>query len=177
MKKGFTLVEILIVVVIAVSVAAFSVPAYKKAQEKASYNAAAGFLSQLGTAVKNLRADLAMEGSNRLFPVDGKIAQVDINWSNVQNANYTTATNAAKVSDLDTNIKLGSSLVARGYMPAFPFQALPYNGYSFYICPQNAPSTDNCCASDVVVCMQNNLSINYHRGRFLNTGVITSHAR
>ena len=42
MKKGFTLLEVLIVVVIAVSVAVFAVPAYKKTQDKNRYLAAQG---------------------------------------------------------------------------------------------------------------------------------------
>ena len=56
-RNGFTLLEVLIVVVIAVSVAAFAVPAYKKTQEKNKYLAAQGVLLDLGTAVRALRAD------------------------------------------------------------------------------------------------------------------------
>ena len=60
-NKGFTLLEVLIVVVIAVSVAAFGVPAYKKSQERNRYLAAQGVLMDLGNAVRTFRQDLKID--------------------------------------------------------------------------------------------------------------------
>ncbi len=50
-KQGFTLVEVLVVVLIAVLITLASVPVYKRNQERARYMAASGVLLQLGTAV------------------------------------------------------------------------------------------------------------------------------
>lgn len=55
MKKGFTLIEIMIVVVIAVSVAAFAVPAYKKSMDRNKFMAAEGKLIELSTALRNVQ--------------------------------------------------------------------------------------------------------------------------
>ena len=70
-QKGFTLLEVLIVVVIAVSVAAFAVPAYKKSQDRNRYMAAQGALIDLGNGVRALRADLAVDAPSKAFPTSG----------------------------------------------------------------------------------------------------------
>lgn len=54
MKKGFTLIEVMIVVVIAVSVAAFAVPAYKKSQEQNRFLAAEGKLLEISSGLQNV---------------------------------------------------------------------------------------------------------------------------
>ncbi len=54
MKKGFTLIEVMIVVVIAVSVAAFAVPAYKKSQEQNRFLAAEGKLLEISSGLHNV---------------------------------------------------------------------------------------------------------------------------
>ena len=51
-KKGFTLLEVLVVVLIAVLVTLFAVPAYKKSQDKNRYLAASGVLMDLANAVR-----------------------------------------------------------------------------------------------------------------------------
>ncbi len=63
-KKGFTLVEILIVVVILASVVAFGVPSYRKAQVRARFNAALGTLTQLGGGINNLYSDILTYSGN-----------------------------------------------------------------------------------------------------------------
>ncbi len=55
MKKGFTLIEIMIVVVIAVSVAAFAVPAYQKSQDQNRYLAAEGMLIEVASGLHNVQ--------------------------------------------------------------------------------------------------------------------------
>lgn len=54
MKKGFTLIEVMIVVVIAVSVAAFAVPAYKKSQDQNRFLAAEGRLLEIASGLHNV---------------------------------------------------------------------------------------------------------------------------
>lgn len=54
---GFTLLEVLIVVVIAVVVTMFSVPAYKKSQDKNRYMAASGVLIDIANAARMMKAD------------------------------------------------------------------------------------------------------------------------
>lgn len=55
MKKGFTLIEVMIVVVIAVTVAAFAVPAYKKSMDRNKFMAAEGKLIELSSALRNVQ--------------------------------------------------------------------------------------------------------------------------
>ena len=54
MKKGFTLIEIMVVVVIAVTVAAFAVPAYKKSQQRNQFLAAEGKLLEISSGLRNV---------------------------------------------------------------------------------------------------------------------------
>lgn len=54
---GFTLMEILIVVVVALSVTAFAVPVYRKAQVRNNFAAAQGFLVEVYNAVSMCIAD------------------------------------------------------------------------------------------------------------------------
>ncbi len=49
-KKGFTLVEILFVLIIAAGIMAYAVPSYKRAKERARYEAATGILLDVGSA-------------------------------------------------------------------------------------------------------------------------------
>ena len=55
-KKGFTLMEMLIVIIIISVMVVFATPAYKRAQARAKYQASLGTLVQLGAAVQMLRA-------------------------------------------------------------------------------------------------------------------------
>lgn len=60
--KGFTLLEVLIVVLIAVMVTMFSVPAYRKAQERNRYLAAVGVLMEVATAAQILHEEYPEKG-------------------------------------------------------------------------------------------------------------------
>lgn len=176
-KKGFTLLEILIVVVICISIAAFAVPAFKKTQEKARFNAAAGALVQLGNAVKNLRLDLDMEGTNTTFPLSTDYVSLSADWSDPSNSTFTTVANATKLADIATsNDNLGYALVARGYMPQFPSTTNTFNGYTYYICPATGSgSTQTCCSStSVIACMTNTDSLVYRYGKFMENGSVVA---
>ena len=50
--RGFTLLEVMLVVLIAVLVTMAAVPAYKRNQDRNRYMAASGVLMELGTAIR-----------------------------------------------------------------------------------------------------------------------------
>lgn len=54
-KRGFTLVEILFVVIIAAGILAYAVPSYKRTKERARYEAATGVLMDLGSTALALK--------------------------------------------------------------------------------------------------------------------------
>lgn len=56
-RQGFTLLEVLVVVMIAAVVTMFAVPAYKKAQDKNRFMAASGVLVDLANGAKMFHAD------------------------------------------------------------------------------------------------------------------------
>ena len=57
LRNGFTLLEVLVVVVISIVVIMFAAPAYKKTQEKNRYIAAQGILMDLGNGVKMVKME------------------------------------------------------------------------------------------------------------------------
>lgn len=152
-NNGFTLLEVLIVVVIAVSVAAFAVPAYKKTQEKNKYLAAQGVLLDVGTAVRALRADLKMEGGNK-FPTSTTPLTLS---SSYQNSVGSSLSSELKNQD---NTNLLYSLFSRRYMQKIAYDAgttNKYKGFFLVICPDGTATSSSCCGnnSSVVACMYN----------------------
>ena len=87
-KKGFTLLEILIVVVIAASVLLFAVPAYKRTQDKSVFTAAQGVLIELRSAVQSVRQDLAAGGSSVQLPSGTTPLQLLAAWQNESSVDY-----------------------------------------------------------------------------------------
>lgn len=154
-QNGFTLLEVLIVVVIAVSVAAFSVPAYKKTQEKNKYLYAQGVLLDLGTAVTALRADLSSQNAG-VFPSSTTPYLLAYTCQSAVGNSLSKEFNA---QDDATRCK---SLFSRNYIQPVgydsPYSGNKVKGFSFYICPQNAATSSQCCGNDsaVVACMYNN---------------------
>lgn len=153
-KKGFTLTEVLIVVVIAITVTAFAVPAYKRTQDKANYTAALGWLMQIGSAVQALRMDMQMEGLSYSFPTTSTaIVIVDTAWNTTDSSVQSALTLGALGKD---NAKLGKALVQRNYMARVP--AYTFHHYNFIVCPTGTASNSYCCSSEseAVVCMMDN---------------------
>lgn len=66
-KHGFTLVEVMVVVLIAVLITLASVPLYKRSQDRVRYMAASGVLMQLGTAISLYQEACGDSGAS--FPV------------------------------------------------------------------------------------------------------------
>ncbi len=141
-RKGFTLLEILIVVVIAVSVAAFALPAYKKMQDRTNYMAAQGFLIDLGNSVKMLREEL------------------DYNYPSSSAKLVSASWQSSVPSDPDNVVFTVNNahllLFVRHYLGAMPLDSSNYyKNYMFAICPENTSTSSYCCQgdSDVVACM------------------------
>ncbi len=153
-KRGFTLLEVLVVVVIALSVAVFAVPAYKKTQDLNNYTAAQGVLLNLGSAVRNLQMDASAAGKDD-WPKDNSV-QVTASWQNAANATDPDIVSKHKtVAELET-ADFPYALFAM-YMAPIPFTNEMYKGFKFYVCPANtkSSSTTDCCNKDreVVACM------------------------
>lgn len=142
MKKqtGFTLIEILIVVVIAVSVAAFALPAYKKTQDRSNFMAAQGVLVELGNAVMMLQEELSFQ-----YPTSAQTVLANWQDSTLDPQETTVNTSNAKYF-----------LFLRKYMSPMPLDgASRFKNYRFVICPEGSSSSSLCCSGDynVVACM------------------------
>lgn len=173
-KKGFTLTEVLIVVVIAITVTAFAVPAYKRTQDKANYTAALGWLMQIGSAVQALRMDMQMEGLSYSFPVGETSVMVSSSWNNADSS----VTNALTLGAVgQNNYKLGIALVKRGYLQSIIGDS--FRHYAFYVCPTGTAVSTGCCSSesDAVACMYDNGYSNratkaYWKAIYFNDGTV-----
>ena len=167
-KNGFTLVEILIVVVIAASVLMFAVPATKKAQERNKYLAATGVLADIGMAMQALRIDAAMQGSTVVYPAANHLLAMTATFQTTSTTNYQTS----QVSDLASlnDTIFPYAIFSHGYMQSIPYDGTnTYKGYSFTLCPQETSTGE---ANNVVVIMQTSNSATYQGARFLQDGTI-----
>lgn len=157
--KGFTLLEVLIVVLIAATVAVFSVPAYKKTQEQNQFLAAQGILDSLGSAVLSMRADLSSQGVSS-FPSSASVKVLN-SWQTA-GTDYTNAYNKefSQLTNTGTTPGLGLALFAKQYMAPIPYTDATnsvYKGYVFYVCNGTADS-NTCCVSNAVACIKYNLT-------------------
>lgn len=153
-SQGFTLLEILIVVVIAASVLVFALPAHKRAQDRNMYLAAQGVLFDLANAVQTLRMNLAELDPEAAFPAGTAPVQVLAAWQNASTSDYTTA--ASNELNVLSDTQRRYALFARNYLQPIPYDSgNVYKAYTFYICPP-AGSNSQCCGNDtnVVACMQ-----------------------
>lgn len=177
-RKGFTLLEMLVVVVIAGSVLLFAVPAYKRMQDKNAFTSAQGVLMELRSAVLALRQDLALSPSSYSFPGTSPL-QLDASWQNENFGGYAVILQTS-VQDLDTD-KLKNALFIKKYIQPIHFDSgtSKFRNYDFYICPTTA-STAACCGNNknVVACMQDTNRCSratkgfYYGARILTDGTI-----
>lgn len=114
--KGFTLLEVMIVVLIAVIVTVFSVPAYKKTQEKNRYRAASGVLMDLDNAMRMFKEDYP----DYEFNFSGDVGLITANGTNTTDTPPTTSAN-----------NLAAWLQSHSYLNQIPFTNGTYMGYQF----------------------------------------------
>lgn len=168
---GFTLVEILIVVVIAASVLMFALPASKKAQERNKYLGAVGVLSDLGMAMQSLQTEASMQGSEVVFPEAGSSATVLSVWQNTSNGSYADALQN-DLASLNSTI-FPYALFAHGYLQSIPNEGtgtnIVYQGYSFTLCPS---ATSDGSVNNVVAIMQTGNSTTYQGARYFRDGTV-----
>ena len=174
-QKGFTLVEILFVLIIIAVVMAYAVPSYKRTKDRAAYDAATGILVDLGNAVQAMKRDLTMQGysfTTYPFPASDyhKVVNGDetLDSSTVENSTLKNFLSISNATTRDT--RFVGSLFAFGYME--PFTS---NNYNYYVIRSTSANVCNtkCRVSGVVACMckssLNNLDC-YYGAAFLNTG-------
>lgn len=148
-KRGFTLVEILVVVVIALSVIAFAVPSFKKTQERSRYLAAKGILLDLGNAVVSMQSAMQVEASGgNSFPSSK---------TQITNTISTATDKLDQLGSYSSDTNLAKAMFSRKYLNPIPFDSgNTFKGYSFYVC---AGSVSGCCTSDKAVACMTNTSV------------------
>ncbi len=141
-RKGFTLIEVLTVVLIGAIVVLFAIPNYRKSQDKNRYLTASGVLMELGNGVNMLRED---------FP------WVDLTSDAVKReAVFYVGTGAYLTVGSDgemTGSTVISWLVFNNYLNSFPIDDFGrYLGYSFAISTTGAANC-SCNTGEAVACM------------------------
>lgn len=132
--KGFTLLEVLIVVLIAVMVTMFAVPGYRKAQERNRYLAATGVLMELASAAQIL---------NEEFPDTVYSASV------TGNASWSTCPEKPSSSNVLAYLQ------CHKYLGDIPFNGGAFKGYTFALNSKgNASCGSSCNFSGAVACMK-----------------------
>lgn len=170
-RSGFTLAEMLIVVVIAALVVVWSVPSFKRSQERARYDSAKGLLIDFGMAVQAMRGDCSActTGTSVYRGTTGK---------QLTSSMQTTLSSEASICNL-TDDQRDIALFARDYIPPVPLSTdNKYKNYAFYICPANGSTYSPCCSAgpnsvSAVACMYDaNASSSYQKARFLDDTTI-----
>lgn len=158
-RKGFTLLEVLVVTVIAASVLLFAVPAYKRSQDKSLYTAALGVLMELRGGVLAMRQDLrlAREATGQAtipFPADVSLLMQPVYYDQNQSGYGNTVGKGMESQEVADNLPY--AFFSHGYMQPIPFDDTvnnEYKRYKFYIC--SGAATQHCCSSaNVVACME-----------------------
>ncbi len=146
-KKGFTLTEMLFVVVIAAGILALALPSYRKAKDRSQYQAATGMLMDLGNAVEAITNDLAMQG------VNVSVTTGDSTYDSVVSSGPSIETQYKTLKEIylesPTSATVLKMLIPFGYLGSFTNPG----GYNYYVgtgpsggCAENTTGT-------VVACM------------------------
>lgn len=141
-KRGFTLVEILFVVLIAAGILAFAMPAYKRMQERGDYNAALGVLLDISNAVSALKQDLKVNTGNTIvFPASKGAVNVPTEIFSGEAPSVTGSWNNWVASDpRNEDNRFMWALKEFGYLKPLTNT----RGYSFYILNGNPTSVTGC---------------------------------
>ena len=143
-KHGFTLVEVLFVVLIAAGVLAFAMPAYKRMQEHAQYDAALGTLLDIDNAVKSLKQDLELatgKSTSGILGTKNFIKNGDAEWGGTQptySEGETTPWNAKVMSLSGDNRRKAFMWALHEFGYLKPLQNT--QAYDFYILNPEASS-------------------------------------
>ena len=131
---GFTLLEVMIVVVIAVTVTMFAVPSFKKSQARTQYMAASGVLVELATATQMLMEEYpALQISSAAF-----------------------SSNTPDYSSVPTASTAAAWMLGKQYLGKVDFQSKKYKGYSFSFSTQGTANCGTkCTKAGAIACMVN----------------------
>ena len=134
LRRGFTLLEVMIVVVIGVTVTMFAVPSFKKSQARTQYMTASGVLVELATATQMLMEEYpALEISSAAFSSN------ELDYS----ASPTVGTAAAW-------------MLGKQYLGKVAFKSGKYKGYSFaFSTAGTANCGTKCTKAGAIACMAN----------------------
>ena len=140
LKRGFTLVEMLFVVIIAATALALALPSYKSMRERGKFQAASGQLIDLGSAVEAITRDLAMQGvsvtvgASAALPFDGGYFLAS---SSTPYSLKTKVLEAAAGKPREEQVL--KALMHFGYLKKF----LP-NGFNYYVLTNTSANSTNC---------------------------------
>ena len=139
-RKGFTLVEILFVLVIVAGIVAYAIPAYKRSQERSRYEAAVGTLVSVGNAIESLRKDLSLkENYTFTFPTGAGSFQMPVNGT-VQLGCIDTPSYFISHGGSNTNKRFAATLFALNYLEPLASD----DGYNFYGINEDAGKPTAC---------------------------------
>ena len=146
-KAGFTLLEVLVVLIIVTSVFAFALPSYKRTQDKNAYTAAVGVLTDLGMSLKMFRQDLAAV-SSRKFPSASEAFSYPFTYSLSHcREGHTTFETAENSTDLLC------IMFKENYMQPIPWDGTSsgssFKNYEFFICRESTSSSGQCTSGTV----------------------------
>ncbi|MBR3631746.1 MAG: type II secretion system protein [Elusimicrobiaceae bacterium] len=141
-RKGFTLIEVLTVVLIGALVVLFAIPNYRKSQDKNRYLTASGVLMELGNGVNIVRED---------FPgvdlTSGSVTRGAVFYSG------TSPSFEVGSGESVTGTTVISWLVYNNYLTSFPIDnSGQYLGYRFAISTTGAANC-SCNTGEAVACM------------------------
>ncbi len=148
---GFTLLEVLVVVLIAVLVTMFAVPSYRKAQERNRYLAALGVLMEAGNAMRMVHEEYPSLSYNFQF-----------------NANNTASSDTCPSSPGDgSQGLLLYYLQCNKYLPKVPFESGRYKGYYYNL---STVGTASCygCSAEGVACMYDQGAENLYKCAYID---------
>ena len=177
-KYGFTLVEMLFVVIIAGAVVAMSIPAYKRAQERARYNAALGQLGSIGGAVQGLNRDLVMDGMGSMdgtgiFPFTESFQITKIVSAGVESGETLRETLADKDNAGRNQVFLGALFQDNRYL----LSSITLDSEYQYWAVQNTNSacSGTCNNNGTLICMckaTSNENDCFYGARYLRDGMV-----
>ncbi|MBP5404050.1 MAG: type II secretion system protein [Elusimicrobiaceae bacterium] len=151
-KKGFTLTEMLFVVVIAAGILALAMPSYKRARDRSRHQAATGMLMDLGNAVEAITRDLEMQGRNVTVGANG-LVEYPVSNVTIDPDNGRGTIREIYDAASDKNAAVLGMLLPFKYLDSFSNPG----GYVYYVgnggdCAQNS-TVNPLLGTTVVACM------------------------